>query len=178
MRWHDAILEKTAGVRSEVTWSRIGPGATAGIGLTSRLTDLASRVGRHLDIAVIPADAVDREFARTAPRLDDTGAAYTGSAALVLDTGRHLILQPAGGCSLAGRIAEAPGSASRVTVTPGSTCARIAGSRWEVQVISAASIEPNLGMRRRREAALSTHDQNRRNKKSNHLRYGHSGSFL
>src|SRR5580698_1643126 len=109
MRRHHVTFHEAARLGADITRPDIAPGAALGLTVARRLAGFAGRVGRHLDVAIVPAGAVDGEFPHAVARLDDAGAAHSGSAGAVFDPGGHLALEPAHRRAVGARIVEAPG---------------------------------------------------------------------
>src|SRR5262245_55672993 len=91
----DLALEIAARGISLIAGPHVGPGAAAVLALARLLARLAGRIGRQVEVAVVAAEAIDRNLHRTGPRLDQARALDAGDAAGVLDALGHVALEPA-----------------------------------------------------------------------------------
>src|SRR5215470_4899637 len=118
-RRHHAVLQVAPRVGTEITGPHIGPGAAMGFGLAGRLAGFARRTGLNLEIAIIAARAIDGKLPQTVARFDHTGSVDAGCGGAVLHPRRHLVLEPAHGRTIGGRVVETPGPATAVAVASG-----------------------------------------------------------
>src|SRR5262249_19493323 len=117
-RRRDLVLEEAARGRPAVARALIAPRPAATVGFAGRLAGEAGRIRRDLHALVVPADPVDRDLGRPAPRRHHAGAAHARHAARLVDAARDARLQPADRRAVRGRIGEAPGAAARLMLAP------------------------------------------------------------
>src|SRR6185312_6255714 len=60
----DPLLQEAARRRPEIARPHIGPGAAAVFALAGRLAGRPGRIARNVEVLVVAAGAVDREFGR------------------------------------------------------------------------------------------------------------------
>src|SRR5258708_29953753 len=119
VRRHHVVFQVAPRFRAKIAGSDIGPGAALGVGVAGRLAGLARCIGRYFEIAIVAADAINRELPHAVARLDDAGAMNAGCGGAVLHPRRHLALEPAHRRPIGARIVEAPGPATSVAVAAG-----------------------------------------------------------
>ena len=98
----EPALQEAARGRAFVARPHIGPGAAALLAFAGRLAGGAGRIGRHLEIAQVAADAVDAELDRPsrgsitpAPRTPDTQHAFS-TRGVTCDLSQQIALVPPG----------------------------------------------------------------------------------
>lgn len=144
----ELVLEIAARCRADISGTDIRPRTAFVLRLARRLAWRAGRIRCNVQISVIAAEAIDRKFNRSLSRLDDSGAADTRHAAIVLNRRRNAIFQPAYGDRIVGaRKSETPGVASSVTLTTRGAIRGIAAANFELEIVTASTIEPRLGLR-------------------------------
>src|SRR5262245_52208634 len=145
-RQRDAILEEAErGAAAIISRTRIGPGATARIGLAGGAARSSGRIDRNFSVAVIAPDPIDTEFYAEVARAHHAGTLDPRHAARIGSPRRDLALEPADRRGQgAGRIREAPGTAARIAIAARRTNGRISDAHGETRVIAAGTIEADL----------------------------------
>src|SRR5665213_2705756 len=145
------LFQETVRLFADVSRAGKSPGAAFVVVGAGRLAGLVVFAILQRVIAVVAAGAVDRGFDRTVARLDDAGAAHAGTTAIILDAGRHAILQPAHrAAGDIGRIVEAPRPAAPVALAHQRAIGGIPRGDGRVLIVAARAVEIGLGQRRRR----------------------------
>src|SRR5882757_7656679 len=72
----DVVLEIANRRCADIARTYVGPGATTYFALAGELTALAGRIGRHLNLPVVPAETVNAELDHAAARFDHTSPAH------------------------------------------------------------------------------------------------------
>jgi hypothetical protein len=148
----DVILEIANCQRAEIARAHIGPSAATFLGLTRGLAALAVRVGRHLEVPVVAAVAIDAELDRSVARFDDAGPAHAGYAACRCDPRHDPGLEPANGVgTFSDWIGKSPGAAARIPLAARGALGGIAGPRGKAGIIAARPIKSDLAPGRRAE---------------------------
>src|SRR5882724_6692879 len=148
-RWLDVLFQKAVSIFSGISRPCIGPGPAFVVASASRLAGFVAVTPLEVEIAVIPAEPVNRGLDRSIARFDHAGAAHARDAAIILDARRHAVLQPADRTARdIARIVEAPGPATPVPFAHQRAIRRIAGGHRRAQIVAARTIEIGLGIGR------------------------------
>src|SRR5882724_1198459 len=124
----DFLFQKTVSIFSDISRPRIGPGPAFVVAGAGRLAGFVAVAPLEIEIAVIPAEPVNRGLDRSIARFDHAGTAHARDATITLDARRHAVLQPADRtASCIARIIEAPGPATPVSFAHQRAIRRIAG---------------------------------------------------
>src|SRR5207248_4527575 len=121
--------EPAGGARAVISRTRIGPGPAARVRRAGSAAGSSDRVRRHLEIAVVAADAIDREFDRRIAGSHHAGTLDPRHTARIGTPGRHLAFEPTDSVADgAGRIGEAPGAAAGLAIAARCANGRVAES--------------------------------------------------
>src|SRR6476620_9363291 len=138
----DVFLQKAVRLSSDISMARIGPGPAFVVADASGLAGVVAVAAFELEIAIVAAQPVDRNFLGAGTRLHHAGAAYARDATITLDPRRHVVFEPADRtASDIGRVVEAPRPASPVAFAHQGTIRRIAGGDRRTLIIAPRTIE-------------------------------------
>src|SRR3954451_16423045 len=85
----DVLFQEAARFTAGIAGAGIGEGAALVVGSAGGLADFLALAVLELEIAQVPAGAVDRRLDAFDARLDHAGTPHTGDAAAARDARRH-----------------------------------------------------------------------------------------
>src|SRR6202047_1975253 len=89
------LFSKAVEIFSDIPRPGTGPGPAFVVAGAGRLAGFVAVTPLEVEIAVIPAEPVNRGLDRSIARFDHAGTAHARDAAITLDARRHAVLQPA-----------------------------------------------------------------------------------